>query len=102
MDSQARFEERMRGLRDGFVAGLPERLATMRAALRADDRATLQHEAHRLAGTGLSYGLPQLTDWGREVERALRGGATLSSMARYLDQLSDLIAECHPIVEATG
>ena len=54
----------MRALRQGFVAGLPERLAAMRAAVRADDRAALQHEAHRLAGTGVSYGLPQLTTFG--------------------------------------
>jgi HPt (histidine-containing phosphotransfer) domain-containing protein len=54
VDAQGQFEERMRALREGFVAGLPERLATMRAALCAEDRATLQHEAHRLAGTGVS------------------------------------------------
>ena len=81
VDSQARFEERMRALRQGFVAGLPDRLATMRAALRADDRATLLHEAHRLAGTGVSYGVPQLTSWGREVEKKVKGGAPLVALA---------------------
>lgn len=92
VDSQARFEERMRALRDGFVAGLPQRLAAMRAALRADDRATLQHEAHRLAGTGVSYGLPQLTSWGREVERKVKGGAPLAAFDADLEALSALIA----------
>ena len=92
----------MRALRDGFVAGLPDRLATMRAALSADDRATLQHEAHRLAGTGVSYGLPQLTTWGRDVERMVKSGASLDSLAAELDALSDLISECLPIAEATG
>jgi HPt (histidine-containing phosphotransfer) domain-containing protein len=92
VDSQARFEERMRALRDGFVAGLPERLATMRAALRADDRATLQHEAHRLAGTGVSYGLPQLSSWGRDVEKKLKSGAALASVGEELDELSSIIA----------
>ncbi|HEY2748730.1 MAG TPA: Hpt domain-containing protein [Polyangia bacterium] len=92
MDSQARFEERMRALRDGFVAGLPARLATMRAALRTDDRATLQHEAHRLAGTGVSYGLPQLTSWGRQVERKVKGGAPLTAFDADLEALSALIA----------
>ena len=101
MDSQARFEERMRALRQGFVAGLPERLATMRAALRADDRATLQHEAHRLAGTGVSYGLPQLTSWGRDVERKLKGGAPLLALIDDLDELSSIIASVEPI-ELTG
>ncbi len=92
----------MRALRDGFVAGLPERLATMRAALRGDDRATLQHEAHRLAGTGVSYGLPQLTAWGRDVEKKLKGGAPLLALVEDLDRLSDLIAACLPVAEAIG
>ena len=101
MDSQARFEERMRALRKGFVAGLPARLATMRAALRADDRATLQHEAHRLAGTGVSYGLPQLTSWGREVEKKVKGGTSLLALADDLERFSALIASVGP-VELTG
>jgi two-component system, sensor histidine kinase and response regulator len=101
VDSQARFEERMRALRQGFVAGLPGRLATMRAALCADDRATLQHEAHRLAGTGVSYGLPQLTSWGREVEKKVKGGAPLLALADDLERFSALIASVEPI-ELTG
>jgi two-component system sensor histidine kinase/response regulator len=92
VDSQARFEERMRALREGFVAGLPDRLATMRAALCADDRATLQHEAHRLAGTGVSYGLPQLTAWGRELEKKVKSGAPLLALADDLEGFSALIA----------
>jgi HPt (histidine-containing phosphotransfer) domain-containing protein len=96
MDSQARFEERIRTLRAGFVAGLPERLATLRAAAQADDRATIQREAHRLAGTGLLYGLPQLTVWGRDVEQKLKSGASLPSLAPDLDALSDLIAALVP------
>jgi HPt (histidine-containing phosphotransfer) domain-containing protein len=92
VDSQGRFEERMRELREGFVAGLPARLAVMRDALRSDDRATLQYEAHRLAGTGVSYGLPQLTAWGRDVERKIKGGAALAALDADLDQLARLIA----------
>lgn len=82
----------MRALREGFVAGLPARLETMRAALRSDDRATLQHEAHRLAGTGVSYGLPQLTSWGREVEKKVKGGAPLAAFDDDLERLKALIA----------
>lgn len=96
MDAQERFEERIRALRAGFIMGLPDRLATMRAALRRDDRATLQHEAHRLAGTGVSYGLPELTTWGRDVERKLKSGATLAALDADLDTLSDFIARVVP------
>ena len=82
----------MRELRNGFVAGLPLRLETMRAAVRKDDRATLQHEAHRLAGTGVSYGLPQLTAWGRDVEKKLKIGTPLMALDAELEQLASIIA----------
>lgn len=88
----------MRELRDGFVAGLPARLATMQAALRADDRATLQYEAHRLAGTGVSYGLPQLTSWGRAVEKKVKGGAPLAAFEPDLEKLAAFIASVDPDV----
>ncbi len=86
----------MRALREGFVAGLPERLAVMRAAQLADDRATLQREAHRLAGTGVSYGVPQLTAWGREVEKKLKSGLPLPLLDPELEQLAALIATVVP------
>lgn len=91
-DTLVPFEERMRGLRAGFVAGLPARLDTMRLAQRNEDRATLQREAHRLSGTGLSYGFPQLTVWGREVERRCKTGEPLAALARDLERLADMIA----------
>jgi HPt (histidine-containing phosphotransfer) domain-containing protein len=102
MDSQARFEERLRALRDGFIAGLPDRLVTMRAALRSDDRATVQHEAHRLAGTGVSYGLPALTTWGQKVERECKHGATLAALDVELDELAAIIAPLVPPASAIG
>jgi len=101
VETQATFEERLRALREGFIAGLPERLETMRAAQRGDDRGTLQHEAHRLAGTGVSYGLPQLTVWGREVEKKCRAGAPLSAFTVDLDVLAEMIAEIDPL-DAVG
>ncbi len=96
MDFEGSFAERRALLREGYIAGLPERLATMRAAVRADDRATLQREAHRLAGTGLSYGLPELTEWGQAAERKLKSGARLPELGEDLDALSDLIAAVIP------
>jgi HPt (histidine-containing phosphotransfer) domain-containing protein len=102
MASSAPFEERIRILREGFVAGLPERLAAMRAALRKDDRKALQLEAHRLAGTGVSFGLPQLTVWGRDVERKLRAGTPLAALGAELDELSAIIAAAVPSSQALG
>jgi HPt (histidine-containing phosphotransfer) domain-containing protein len=102
VDSGAAFEERMRELREGFVASLPARLEAMRVALRTDDLPTVQREAHRLAGTGLSYGLPELTTWGRAVERKCKAGEPLASLAADLDELSAMIAAlAHPL-DAVG
>jgi HPt (histidine-containing phosphotransfer) domain-containing protein len=97
VDTAEPFEERMRQLREGYISSLPARLEAMRMALRADDRATLQQEAHRLAGTGLSYGLPELTTWGREVERKCKAGATLEAFVGDLDALSGLIVAIKPV-----
>jgi HPt (histidine-containing phosphotransfer) domain-containing protein len=97
VDGQARFEARIRGLRADYVAALPARLLTMRAALEREDRTTLHYEAHRLAGTGMSYGFPQLTEWGRSVEKAIKAGAESAVLAAELDRLSELIVVLAPL-----
>ncbi|MDB4964586.1 MAG: Hpt domain [Myxococcales bacterium] len=97
MEPHARFEERIRALRESFIAGLPDRLSTMRNALRCDDRATLHHEAHRLAGTGDTYGLPQLTTWARAFDHKIKSGATLAALDKELDELSDFLAKLIPL-----
>ena len=102
MDSQARFEERLAALRDAFVGGLPSRLDTMRVALDAGDRATVQREAHRLAGTGVSYGVPELTEWGRQVERQCKQSATDGELHHALDRLALIVDGLMPVASATG
>jgi signal transduction histidine kinase/HPt (histidine-containing phosphotransfer) domain-containing protein len=64
----------MEELRQAFIAGLPEQIAGLRAALRDDDWATLTHLAHTLKGTAGSYGFGRLTEIASQVEDALRGG----------------------------
>jgi HPt (histidine-containing phosphotransfer) domain-containing protein len=96
MGSQALFEERFVGLRDAFVGALPGRLEGMRAALAQQDREALRQEAHRLAGTGVSYGVPELTVWGRSVEQLCRQGATAGELGHALDELAALIARIAP------
>lgn len=102
MDSQARFEERMAALRDTFVGGLPPRLEAMRAALDAGDRETLHREAHRLAGTGQSYGLPEITTYGRELEHLCRDGAEPPELRRALEKLEMIVASLCPPHSAMG
>ena len=102
MDSQARFEERLAALRDAFVGGLPARLDGLRAALAAGDRVAVQVEAHRLAGTGVSYGLPELSEWGRAVERLCKAAAPVAELARALDELALLVTSLCPPRSAMG
>jgi HPt (histidine-containing phosphotransfer) domain-containing protein len=91
MEPNARFQERLRGLLQDYVAGLPGRLTALREAVVLNDRVGFQHQAHRLAGTGLSYGAPELTDWGREVERKCKAGVPLTELEPDIDRLSRLI-----------
>jgi HPt (histidine-containing phosphotransfer) domain-containing protein len=88
MDSLA---ERLRFLRQGYLAGLPARLVVIRAAQKAGDRTALQLEAHRLAGTGVSYGAPMLSEWGQRVERKCKSDVPLTELADEVDILSHLI-----------
>jgi HPt (histidine-containing phosphotransfer) domain-containing protein len=94
VDKKVRFEERLAALRDSFVGALPARLAGLRAAVAAGDREAVQLEAHRLAGTGTSYGLPELSAWGRSVEQLCRlsPAALERELAQALDDLAQLIA----------
>jgi HPt (histidine-containing phosphotransfer) domain-containing protein len=96
MNTNVTLQERMRLLRQDYVASLPERLAVMRKALAANDRVALQHEAHRLAGTGVSYGAPELSDWGREVEHKCRTGVPLADLQDDVERLAVLLARLQP------
>ncbi len=102
MDPQARLQERLEALRVEFVGGLPARLGVMRRALAAGDRETLRREAHRLAGTGASYGLPRMGEWGRATEQRVRAGADAAELATALEQLAELIAAVREVRSASG
>ena len=64
----------MEELRQAFIAGLPDQIAGLRAALRDDDRETLADLAHTLKGTAGSYGFGRLTEIAGQVESGLRAG----------------------------
>jgi len=63
-------------LRARFLAGLPDRLAVMlavEARLDAGDPTAPEESrtlGHQFAGTGASFGFPELSERGRELERA--------------------------------
>ena len=74
------FRGRLEALRRDFVNGLPSRLEALRDAVRAglagpgpgaSPWAELQGEAHRLAGSGATFGLPEVSARAAELERGL-------------------------------
>lgn len=78
---------RLAALRDAFIAKVPQLVAELRAAVEAletadaatwDDRlADVRRQAHRTAGTAATYGLNDLAEAHRAVERAAgKAGAT--------------------------
>lgn len=68
----------LRALRAEYLADAPARLAELWSAWArvqngdAESLARLQTLAHRLAGTGGAYGLPEVTETARAVDRACR------------------------------
>lgn len=73
-------EQALAQLRREYVAESPARLQELRkdiAAFRAgeaDASRSLSVRFHRLAGSGGSYGLPEISEVGREMERWLKTG----------------------------
>jgi chemotaxis protein histidine kinase CheA len=71
-------EAAMRPLRAEYLLEAPERVRELSAALgrlRAGDVSAfddLERYFHRLAGSGGSYGFPDITDRGRTAEHAVR------------------------------
>lgn len=83
----------LEALRREFVEGLPEQAAALDAALRllqaapAEAAQAIRRVAHRLRGSGGSYGFPELTEAGAAVELAEPGelaarGRELVSLVR--------------------
>lgn len=75
-------------LREGFLAGLPQRWAAIQSA---PSDAALQQALHRLAGAAGSYGCSALGEAARGAERALaqtpgQGSAAFNAALRRLEQ----------------
>lgn len=72
----AAFDDRLRALRERFVARSRSEGMMLAKALAADDRAELQRIAHSLAGAGGLFGHPEISDAGQSLEDALDEGTT--------------------------
>ncbi|MBE3024436.1 response regulator [Janthinobacterium sp. GW458P] len=81
-----------------FLAGLPAQLATLRAALQADDRATVSRQAHTLAGLlGNFHAVPAIA-----IATAIEGEAASAGPAALLASVDALEAQLRLFAEEAG
>jgi DNA-binding response OmpR family regulator/HPt (histidine-containing phosphotransfer) domain-containing protein len=102
----AAIEEKMRPLRMRYFETVKQRLQEMERVLgllvagelhEDDDRTALINVAHKLAGTGATYGFPQISHAGRDVETALLGGMS-NDAPELLALVIDLMNVCHDVL----
>ncbi len=95
-------ENKLRALREQYARHLPSKVATLAAKWQAicaqpDDPAPAQHlvrEFHTLAGSGSSFGFPEISRLARLAEERLReglGNLADPALHRTLDELLDAL-----------
>ena len=100
-DDDRSFADKMQALRDKYIARLSdthsiiqpivERLAAGTAT--STDRAGLEACAHKLSGTGASYGFPAISETACGLEDALRDGVPGARIVILADALLKAMAE---------
>ena len=60
----------VRGLLPGYLGRRREEIGRLRTLVEQEDFTEVRVIGHNLAGSGGAYGLPQLTEIGREIEAA--------------------------------
>ena len=85
-------DEMMCELRNEYMAGFAEVLAQLGALATAGDTAGLAGLGHRLKGNGASYGFPEITKLGAEIE-TLGNAGELGAILPHLEQLRRIHAE---------
>lgn len=83
-------DEDMREIVEEFVDGLAERLDDLCKSYETGDWDRLRTIAHQLKGAGGSYGYPQLSDLGRQMETDFiaRQGDQFENFAQQLREMT--------------
>ena len=103
----ADIQQRLQALRADYLRQLPRRRAAITGAWRALRQAPADparlHRFHRLvhglAGSGTSFGLPELSAAARTLEQACRALESKTPEPGDLDALEDLLAELERMLE---
>lgn len=112
MNTSFTLEERLAALTKTYVASLPERLAEMRlyvhSYLEAEDisgkksaRQDVQGGAHKLAGSGATYGFPDISTLAAELEEYCVDSETFSVefLTEQIDRIAAVIDEAVSSIE---
>jgi len=94
--SELALDEDLRDLLHEYVAGLSGTARDMEGCLSTGDSESLARAAHRLRGTGGTYGYPAVTEVCGRIEDAVRGGRPAEEVAELVAGLRSLV----PRIEA--
>jgi PAS domain S-box-containing protein len=86
-------DDRLRELAERYREDLPRVAALIREAHSKGDSATIRSEAHKLAGTGTSYGFSRISELASACEVAIRCGTPLGELGAALSDLDDEIRQ---------
>ena len=85
--------DRLEELRQRFRGRALIHAVELEQALRAGDKARLLEIAHRLSGSGGTFGYPAISRIAETVERAAESMAPAPELARVLQSLLDAIRQ---------
>lgn len=88
-DADQDFADKMQMLRDKYVVRLVDTRVALETAMArlsegsatGDERADIEAQAHKLAGTGTSYGFPVISEIAAALEDAVRDGRAAEEVA---------------------
>ncbi len=63
------FDELLKSLQVDYIAALPNKIAVIRAQIKARSLSDLRESFHKFKGTGRTYGLPEVSELAELVER---------------------------------
>jgi len=100
------FEAALQALQADYVRSLDDYLNELclhasspdNKAARSARQAALARIAHKLAGTGGTYGFPAITEAARDLERMLKTGHSESELS---DAIRSVEAACYEAIGAT-
>ena len=82
--------EVMKKLQEEYIATFPTKLQILRDGSAKNDLAILKQQFHKLAGSGSTYSMPEITQLGRASEEYI--GRNAKPDKQILDQAIDLMA----------